>query len=105
MVYGCEGTWFFGSSSPLVPKTKVENLQKAPIAPMASTAPVAPAAPKLVSTERLFSLFSHIFQIPNFILFLATAESGSGQTIGFRQLGLVHSTSDKGQPNLYCTSL
>eukprot|EP00093_Oithona_nana_P001797 01797.XXX_2162_2575_1 [CDS] Oithona nana genome sequencing. len=50
MVYGCEGSWFFGSSSPLVPKTKVENLQKAlmaPMAPMAPTAPVAPAAPKL----------------------------------------------------------
>ena len=70
MVYGCEGTWFFGSSSPLVPKTKVENLQKAlmaPMAPMAPTAPVAPAAPKLVSTEILFSLFFPYF--PNFTLF------------------------------------
>ena len=40
MVYGCEGSWFFGSSSPLVPKTKVENLQKALMAPMAPTAPM-----------------------------------------------------------------
>ena len=66
MVYGCEGSWFFGSSSPLVPKTKVENLQKALMAPMAPTAPVAPAAPKLVSTEILFSLFFPYF--PNFTL-------------------------------------